>query len=90
MDVAYSIPARAIPNQHLSQPRKLAIVMRWIVTKIPQFDELNLPPQVEELATHHRGIIVVSGTTGQQSTSLAAIIGKINRTRPGRITRWKT
>jgi pilus retraction protein PilT len=65
---------------------KYAIVMRRIVTKIPNFDELNLPPQVEELANNHRGIGVVSGTTGSgKSTSLAAIIGKINRTRAERI-----
>jgi len=43
----------------------------------PVFDDLNLPPVVEGLADHHRGIIVVSGTTGSgKSTSLAAIIVK--------------
>jgi twitching motility protein PilT len=65
---------------------KFAIVMRRIVTKIPNFDELNLPPLVEGLANHHRGIVIVSGTTGcGKSTTLAAIIGKINRTRCERI-----
>jgi pilus retraction protein PilT len=65
---------------------KYAIVMRRIVTKIPVFDELHLPPQVEGLADHHRGIVIVSGTTGSgKSTSLAAIIGKINRSRSERI-----
>src|SRR4029450_664688 len=65
---------------------RLAVVMRRIVTKIPQFDDLNLPPQVEKLADHHRGIVIVSGTTGSgKSTTLAAIIGKINRTRAERI-----
>jgi twitching motility protein PilT len=60
--------------------------MRRIITKIPDFDELNLPPQVEGLADFHRGIVVVSGTTGSgKSTTLAAIIGKINRTRAERI-----
>jgi pilus retraction protein PilT len=45
-----------------------------------------LPPQVEQLADFHRGIVIVSGTTGSgKSTSLAAIIGKINRTRAERI-----
>src|SRR5262249_54191107 len=62
--------------------QKYAIVMRRIITKIPNFDELNLPPQVETLADHHRGLVVVSGTTGSgKTTTLAAIIGKINRTR---------
>ena len=37
----------------------------------------NLPPQVESLADFHRGIVIVSGTTGSgKSTSLAAIIGQ--------------
>src|SRR5581483_10963742 len=65
---------------------KFAIVMRRIITKIPGFDELNLPPQVEQLANYHRGLVVVSGTTGSgKSTTLAAIIGKINRGRAERI-----
>src|SRR3954449_11718194 len=60
--------------------------MRRIVTKIPNFQELNLPPQVEKLAEFHRGIVIVSGTTGSgKSTTLAAIIGQINRTRSERI-----
>ena len=65
---------------------KLAVVMRRIVTKIPNFQELNLPPQIETLAELHRGLVLVSGTTGSgKSTSLAAIIGKINRARAERI-----
>ena len=60
--------------------------MRRIVTKIPQFEELNLPPFMEKMADYHRGMVVVSGTTGSgKSTTLAAIIGKINRTRAERI-----
>ena len=65
---------------------KYAIVMRRIITKIPDFEGLNLPPQVEKLSDLQRGIVIVSGTTGSgKSTSLAAIIGKINRTRAERI-----
>src|SRR5256714_3286380 len=60
--------------------------MRRIITKIPSFDELSLPRVVEGLADYHRGIIVVAGTTGSgKSTTLAAIIGKINRSRSERI-----
>src|SRR3954449_1049135 len=60
--------------------------MRRIITKIPNFEELNLPPMVEGLADFHRGIVIVAGTTGSgNSTTLAAIIGKINRTRAERI-----
>ena len=45
---------------------RYAIVMRRIVTKIPNFDELNLPPQIEKMADYHRGIVIVSGTTGSR------------------------
>src|SRR5947207_2989100 len=87
VDVAYSLPGQARFRTNIFHSReKYAIVMRRIVTKIPNFEELNLPAQVEELANNHRGIVVVSGTTGSgKSTSLAAIIGKINRTRAERI-----
>jgi twitching motility protein PilT len=88
VDVSYAMPdgsARFRVNIFHSR-QKYAIVMRRIITKIPNFEELNLPPQVEELANHHRGIVIVSGTTGSgKSTTLAAIIGKINRTRSERI-----
>src|SRR5947209_514722 len=80
VDLAYAMPdksARFRTNIFHSRER-YAIVMRRIVTKIPNFLELNLPPEVEELANYHRGLVVVSGTTGSgKSTTLAAIIGKI-------------
>jgi twitching motility protein PilT len=87
VDVAYSLPGLARFRTNIFHSReKYAIVMRRIVTKIPNFDELNLPPQVEALADFNRGIVIVAGTTGSgKSTTLAAIIGKINRTRSERI-----
>jgi twitching motility protein PilT len=66
--------------------QRYSTVMRRIITKIPNFDDLNLPPQVEGLADHHRGLVLVSGTTGSgKTTTLAAIMGKINRLRSERI-----
>lgn len=87
VDVAYSVPGLARFRTNMFHSReKLAVAMRRIVAKIPNFDELNLPPQVEQLADNHRGIVLVSGTTGSgKSTTLAAILGKINRTRSERI-----
>jgi twitching motility protein PilT len=88
VDLAYAMPdksARFRTNVFHSRER-MAMVMRRIVTKIPNFDELNLPSQIEKLTDHHRGLVVVSGTTGSgKTTSLAALIGKINRTRAERI-----
>src|SRR5829696_9809756 len=88
VDVAYGMPTKEarFRTSIFHSRERLAVVMRRIVTKIPRFDDLNLPPQAENLATHHRGIVIVSGTTGSgKSTTLAAIIGKINRTRAERI-----
>jgi twitching motility protein PilT len=87
-DCSYALPtgeARFRVSMFHSR-QKYAIVMRRIVTKIPNFTELNLPQVVEGLADFHRGIVVVAGTTGSgKSTTLAAIIGKINKTRSERI-----
>src|SRR5665213_1103248 len=88
VDLAFPMPdksARFRTNIFHSK-EKYAIVMRRIVTKIPNMDELALPPQVEQLAEVHRGIVVVSGTTGSgKSTTLASIIGRINKNRAERI-----
>jgi len=88
VDVAYAMPDRSarFRTNVFHTRERFCIAMRRIVTKIPNFVELNLPPQVEKLADHYRGLVVVSGTTGSgKSTTLAAIIGKINRTRSERI-----
>jgi twitching motility protein PilT len=63
-----------------------AIAMRHVRTRIPTFADLRLPPQLASLAKLQRGIVLVSGTTGSgKSTTLAAVIGEINRTRRCRI-----
>ena len=60
----------------------ISLVMRAIPTQIKTVDELGLPPVVSELAEEKRGIILLTGTTGSgKSTTLAAIIDHINRTR---------
>lgn len=88
VDIAFPMPdksARFRTNIFHSRER-YAIVMRRIVTKIPNMADLSLPPQVEQLAEVHRGIVIVSGTTGSgKSTTLASIIGRINRNRSERI-----
>jgi twitching motility protein PilT len=87
VDIAYPLPGLARFRTNIFHSReRLALVMRRIITKIPNFEELNLPPQIEKLADFNRGLVAVSGTTGSgKSTTLAAVIGKINRTRSERI-----
>jgi len=60
----------------------LSSVMRIIPVKILTLEELNLPPIIEELADMHRGLILVTGVTGSgKSTTLAAMLDRINRTK---------
>jgi len=60
----------------------LSAVMRIIPVKILTLQELNLPPVITELANMHRGLILVTGVTGSgKSTTLAAMLDHINRTK---------
>ncbi len=56
-------------------------VFRYIPNDIPELDKLGLPPVIRELTDLHQGLVLVTGATGTgKSTTLAAIIDKINRT----------
>ena len=60
----------------------LSSVMRIIPVKILTLEELNLPSIITELADMHRGLILVTGVTGSgKSTTLAAMLDRINRTK---------
>ena len=59
-----------------------AAALRAIATKIPRFEDLNLPPVVKEMTHRPRGLILVTGPTGSgKSTTLAAMIDSINTER---------
>jgi len=58
----------------------LSAVFRIIPIKILTLDELNLPPVIKTFTEIHRGLVLVTGVTGSgKSTTLAAILDKINR-----------
>jgi twitching motility protein PilT len=60
-----------------------AVVMRVIPDKIPGFNELRLPPQLEQIVELRNGIVLVTGPTGSgKSSTLAAVIDKINEQKP--------
>ncbi len=60
----------------------IGIACRLIPPAIPSIDSLGLPPVVEELTNRRQGLILVTGPTGSgKSTTLAALIDKINRER---------
>jgi twitching motility protein PilT len=64
----------------------VSMVIRQIPFSIKSFSELRLPPVVAQMADKPRGLVLVTGPTGSgKSTTLAALIDKINRERRGHI-----
>src|SRR5271167_3518664 len=64
------------------QRGNVGMVLRVIPTKIRTIEELELPRVIETICEEQRGLILVTGTTGSgKSTSLAAVIDRINSIR---------
>jgi twitching motility protein PilT len=87
VDLAYSHPDLGRFRVNVFRQRGyLSLVIRVIPNTIRNVAQLNLPPSVERLATERRGLILVTGTTGSgKSTTLAALVDYINRTRQSHI-----
>jgi len=79
-DLSYGLPGIARFRVNIFRQRgSIAIVMRVIPQTIPDFASLNLPPQLGEAANLKNGIVLVTGPTGSgKSSTLAAILNKIN------------
>ena len=72
----------ALPLQHLHAEGAVAAAIRTIPFKILTFEELGLPEIVNDLVKKPRGLVLVTGPTGSgKSTTLAAMIDKINNDR---------
>ncbi len=66
--------------------RGVATALRLLASSIPDLTALGLPPAVMEFPSLNKGIVIVTGETGSgKSTTLAAIVQTINRTRPAHI-----
>ena len=64
----------------------VGMVIRMIPFQVKTFEELGLPPVVAKMADRPRGLVLVTGPTGSgKSTTLAAMIDKINKERQGHI-----
>ena len=83
LDLAYT--AEGLPRFRVNGFRQrgaTSFALRVIPNDVPSFDRLNLPPGVERLAGEHRGLVLVTGATGSgKTTTLAAMLDHINRTR---------
>jgi twitching motility protein PilT len=80
-DVSYSLPGASRFRVNIFMQRgTCAIVMRVIPSKVPDFATLHLPDELEKIVGLRNGIVLVTGPTGSgKSSTLAAIIDKINK-----------
>ncbi len=87
LDFAYTVPGFARFRTNLYWQREsVGAVMRLIPWEIKPLEELGMPSVVESFAAMKRGLVLVTGPTGSgKSTTLAAIIDRVNRTRRGHI-----
>jgi twitching motility protein PilT len=83
LDIAYS--SEELPRFRVNVFRQrgaMSFAFRVIPKKVPRFEDLGLPPGIQRLAEEHRGLVLVTGATGSgKTTTLAAMVDYINRTR---------
>jgi len=87
LDLSFSVKGVARFRANIFR-QKAAVggVFRLIPSQIKSFEDLALPAVVGSLCTLSRGLVLVTGATGSgKSTTLAAMIDKINRELPGHI-----
>jgi twitching motility protein PilT len=83
LDIAYT--ANELPRFRVNgfrQRGSISFAFRVIPKHVPSFAELRLPKGVRRIAEEHRGLVLVTGATGSgKTTTLAAMLDHINRTR---------
>jgi twitching motility protein PilT len=83
VDIAYSVPGLGRFRCSIFQQRgTVGLVLRVIPMQIRTVEELGLPAVLRKIADEERGLVLVTGTTGSgKSTTLAAMIDCVNRSR---------
>jgi twitching motility protein PilT len=84
VDFAYSIQNVGRFRVNVFRQRgSISMVLRKLRFGGPSFEEMGLPDAVKTIADEHRGLILVTGPTGSgKTTTLAAMIDYINKTKP--------
>jgi twitching motility protein PilT len=87
LDLAYTLSANARFRVNIFQQRNsMGAAFRLIPTDIRQLKDLGVPESIARFASLTRGLVLVTGPTGSgKSTTLAALIDLVNRTRADHI-----
>ncbi|MGZ8625951.1 MAG: type IV pilus twitching motility protein PilT [Actinomycetota bacterium] len=86
-DFGYTLPGVGRFRINVFRQRGMVgLAIRRVRSEVPTIEELLLPPVINELAESARGLVLVTGPTGTgKTTSIASMIGHINRTRRAHI-----
>ncbi len=84
LDFAHEVDSENRFRTNLFRQRgMISVAARRVNTVIPPFEDLHLPPVLEQIAESNQGLILVVGATGSgKTTTIASMIDHINRTRP--------
>src|ERR1051325_9700885 len=87
VDLAYSVAGLGRFRCNIFQQRgTVGLVLRVIPMQIRTIDELGLPQVMKKIGEEERGLVLVTGTTGSgKSTTLAAMIDFINKSRAAHV-----
>ena len=80
-DLAITICDRRLRVNIFMQQEKFSLALRMLNDKIPNLEDLQLPPVISTFPGYKNGLILVTGETGSgKSTTLAALLNQINKT----------
>lgn len=85
-DLAVTVCGRRLRVNVFMQQERYSLAIRILNDKIPQLEELKLPPIVSTFPEYRNGLILVTGETGSgKSTTLASLLNRINKAEPKHI-----
>ncbi len=84
IDIAHDLPGSDRFRINVFRQRgDLSLAARRVTRNIPNFEQLNLPSTLAEVAMHYQGLVLLAGITGSgKSTTIAAMLEYINTHRP--------